>query len=393
MKWRRTKFSTKFWTKLRCPSRPANVRRVKLIDRYLVRTFAVPFLYCLIAFCMIYVIFDLFDNLPDFIDADTPLPAVATYYVILLPSVAVRIVPIAIMLAVLYSLSSLTKNNELTAMRACGISMFRLMIPFAFAGLAASLIVAFVHETVAPRAAFWCDKFLSQQRKGDAAAVYVVRQVALKRQEVHRIWVVNTFDMRTYAMEGVEVLQQRPDTTDDFKITAARARWLDGQWWFYEVVEQRYDMEGNPKGAPRFAVSREMPELNETPQDFLSEVKNPIDEPEFFSAWGLYRYIRAHGQLQPETLIRMTVDLHHRLALPWTCLVVTLLGIPFGNQTGRKGALRGVALCLLLFFGFYTAIHVGLFLGKNGLVAPWLGGWLPNLVFFVVGLVLVLRMR
>jgi lipopolysaccharide export system permease protein len=364
-----------------------------LIDRYLARTFAAPFLYCLIAFCMIYVVFDLFDNLPDFIDAETPMPSVATYYAVLLPSVAVRIVPIAVMLAVLYSLSSLTKNNELTAMRACGISLFRLMLPFAGAGLAASLAVALVHETVAPRAAFWCDKFLSEQKKGDADAVYVARQVALKRDEAHRIWVVNEFDIRTYRMRGVEVLQQRPDMTDDYKITAARAEWLDGQWWFHDTAEQRYDAEGNPKGPPRFAISREMAELTETPRHFLNEVKNPIDEPEFFSAWGLYQYIRTHGHLQKETLVRMIVDLHHRLALPWTSLVVTLLGIPFGNQTGRKGALRGVALCLLLFFGFYALIHVGIFLGKSGVVAPWLGGWMPNLVFLVVGLVLVLRMR
>ena len=75
---------------------------MKIIDRYLLRTFLVPFFYCLTAFMMIYVIFDLFDNLNDFVEGKTPLLLVVKYYLILFPSVMIRIVPISLLLAVLY---------------------------------------------------------------------------------------------------------------------------------------------------------------------------------------------------------------------------------------------------------------------------------------------------
>ena len=98
---------------------------MKLVDKYLLRSLAVPLVYCLLGFCLIYVIYDLFDNLPDFIDAATPLPEVLRFYALLMPSVLIIIAPISLLLAVLYSLSSLTKNNELTAMRAMPPSLVR----------------------------------------------------------------------------------------------------------------------------------------------------------------------------------------------------------------------------------------------------------------------------
>jgi len=75
------------------------------------------------------------------------------------------------------------------------------------------------------------------------------------------------------------------------------------------------------------------------------------------------------------------------------CLIVTLIGIPFGAQTGRKGAFLGAILAIGLFFGFYVLINVGVALGKEQTIRPWLAGWLPNLFFLGVGSVLVYRMR
>ena len=79
---------------------------MKLIDKYLLRTLLAPLAYCLLAFVMIFIIYDLFDNLPDFIEGHTPLPLVGKYYLILLPSVTERIVPVSLLLAVLYALIS-----------------------------------------------------------------------------------------------------------------------------------------------------------------------------------------------------------------------------------------------------------------------------------------------
>lgn len=362
---------------------------MKLIDKYLLKTFLAPLAYCLIAFVMVYVIYDLFDNLGDFVEGKTPLPHVLQYYLILMPSVLTRIVPISLLLAALYALSSLTKNNEITAMRASGISITRLMVPFIAVGLLASLLVAAVHETIGPRASYWCFNFVKEQKKSDPDAVYVKQQLAIKNQAARRIWLINEFDIRTYDMRGLELTQQREDLSDEWKILAKEARWLDGRWWFKEVVEQRYDAESNPQGAARFIRNREMSELTEDPGFFLNDIKDP----EFLSSRELVRYLETHQQRDPAALNRIRVDLHYRLAEPWTCLVVTLLGIPFGAQTGRRGAFLGVALSIGLFFAYFVLIHIGLSLGKNMVLSPWVAGWSPNALFLALGAIMTYRMR
>ncbi len=110
------------------------VRPMKLIDKYILRSLFVPTAYCLLTFCMLFVLFDLFDHLSDFIDAQTPFLQIVRYYFYILPAMLVFIVPISLLLGLLYGLWQLSKNNELTAMRASGVSLMRLTIPIMLAG-------------------------------------------------------------------------------------------------------------------------------------------------------------------------------------------------------------------------------------------------------------------
>ena len=349
----------------------------------------VPLSYCFAAFTMLYVIFDLFNNLGDFVEGHTPLASVLQFYVMLIPCSLIYIVPISLMLAVLYCLSVLTKNNELTAMRACGVSLFRMMVPFICVGFAASVVVSVVNETIAPSAAYWTRQFVRSQKSDDKMKTYLHGPLPYRNEVGRRTWMITQFNSRSFEMKNIEVTQFLPTGMDLYKVNASLARWLDGHWWFEEVKTQEFDSYGAPKGAPRYNKSCEMRDFSEKPQDFINEIKDP----EFRSAAELLKYLRTHKSISREGIHRFMVDLHSRLAMPWTCLVVTLLGIPFGNQTGRKGALRGVMLCLGMFFAAYVMINVGLWVGKKGLLDPWVAGWAPILAFFALGSLLTFRMR
>lgn len=362
---------------------------MKLIDKYLLRSLFVPLAYLLVAFVMIYIIYDLFENLRDFIEGGTPFLEVVLFYAFLLPSVVIYIVPISLMLAVLYSLSHMTKNNELTAMRASGISLLRLMVPLLLVGLAASLVVGAINETVGPWSAWWTHQFVrAQKRRGDLS-VHVAANLAFKNDVGRRIWMIGQFNKKTFQMETIQLTQQRPDGTDESRVQASQGRWLDGRWWFFEVITQAYDGDGNPIGLPKFELQREMTELSETPRDFVNEIKDP----EYLSAVEILDFVRTRRGVSKATKARVMVDFHYRLAMPWTCLLVTLIGIPFGAQTGRKGAFMGILMCILLFFSFYVMVNVGLVLGKKQLMTPWLAGWFPDIFYLVLGSILVYRMR
>jgi lipopolysaccharide export LptBFGC system permease protein LptF len=137
----------------------------------------------------------------------------------------------------------------------------------------------------------------------------------------------------------------------------------------------------------------EMSLFNEAPQDFINARKDVRENPEQFSSREYLEYLENYPSLSESTIARVKVDFHHRLAMPWTCFIVALLGIPFGAQTGRRGAFLGVLLTLGLFFGFYILINLGLAFGKKQLLVPWLAAWGPNLLFLLIGAVLIHRMR
>jgi lipopolysaccharide export system permease protein len=364
---------------------------MKILDRHILRTLLVPFGYCLAGFVMLYVVFDLFANLPDFIEGKTPLTDVILFYVILIPNVIWIITPISLLLAILYALWQLSRANEITAMRASGLSSPRIMRPIMLVGLGATLAVGTINETLAPWAGYWTEQFLKLQQKKSAPSVYVVQNFAFMNQTGRRLWRIDEFDKRTFEMRGVTLIQQRPDGSDDIKYQAARGAWLDGRWWFSEVAMQIYDEQSQPRGPATFTLQREMSEVNEKPEQFLNEVKPP----EFLSSLEIHHYIATHHQLSHAALAKFLTNFHSRLAMPWICLIVSLIGIPFGIKMGnrRGGALLAIIAALGLVFSFYVVSQVGVALGKQGQLPAWIAGWLPNCIFLGIGLTLTARMR
>lgn len=362
---------------------------MKLIDKHILHTICVPLAYCLAAFLMLFVIFDLFNHLSDFIDAGTPFPLIVKFYLYLIPSVLIFIAPISLLLAILYGLSQLTRNNELTAMRASGVSLYRLMTPIIAVGFLASIAVSVVNETLAPWSAYWTDQFIQSEKHEDDRPFHISEDLPFRDPNTRRVWMIGEFDRQTFDMRRIEVIQQREDGSDEKRIQARAARWLDGQWWFVEATLQPLDESGFPSGPSHMEALRKMEEFTETPRDFI----NVLKDPEFLSSRELLAFIQAHEHVSRDTLAIHEVNLHYRLAMPWTCLVVTLIGLPIGSHTGRKGAFRGIAIALGMFFSFYVLINFGMALGKNQTLPPGIAVWLPNVVFLLIGMVLVRRMR
>ncbi len=362
---------------------------MKLVDKHILHCICVPLAYCLTAFLMLFVIFDLFNHLSDFIDAGTPFRMIIKYYVYLIPSVMIFIAPISLLLAILYGLSQLTRNNELTAMRASGISLYRLMAPIVGVGVLFSVLVSIINETIAPQSAYWTSEFIQAEKHDDDQPFHVSKDLPFRDPNTLRVWMIGEFDRENFTMRRVEVIQQREDGSDAKRILARSAKWLDGQWWFQEVNMQALDANGYPMGPAQTRTLQIMEDLTETPRDFI----NVLKDPEFLSSRELLAFIRAHAHLSRDTLAIHEVNLHYRLAMPWTCLVVTLMGLPIGAHTGRKGAFRGIAMALGMFFSFYVLINFGMALGKNQTLPPAIAVWLPNALFFVGGIILLKRMQ
>ena len=365
---------------------------MKLVSRYLLRHLGRPWVYVMAGFSLVAILVDLFNNFVDFMDAATPLKDVAYYYGRLLATYLPYLLPISLLLALLYALWQLGKNAELTAMRASGLSLGQLTLPYLTLGLLASVALLGVNELYNPGAMYRNRQFLDSQGARRGEQTHLAPNLAYKNPTGRRLWRINLFDPRpasSYEMLGVNLTQQRPDGSDEYRLDAARARWVDGHWWFENVETRYFDVRNDPTGPIETRPSVEMTMLSETPKDFINEIKDDNER----SSFEILQFIESHPGISRETRNRLMVDFHYRLAAPWLCLLVILVGVPFGFQTGRRGMGLGILFALLAFFGYYVLMGLGLAFGKQQLIPPAVAGWLPNAVFFLLGLVLLRRIR
>jgi LPS export ABC transporter permease LptG len=367
---------------------------MKLMDRYLLREYLVPVIYCFVGFSLVYTLLDLFGHLAHFLKARTPLVMILQYYVFWLLPFLEYLLPASLLFATLYTLWRLTRNNELTAMRVSGFSLWRIMYPFLGVGLLASLTVLAVKELAVPR----CNPKVAYMRSTGYSASNLdstrSTPAYYKNPNTRQFWQIARFDpYRPNRLHGVKITEDRSDGTKAREIAADRAEWLDGAWWFFGARVQTYLPDGiqTPKGPAVLlpGAGVELPFLKTRPSDIANEVKPWAD----LSSLDMWRYLGIHTDLSHALQASLAADLHYRLAIPWACLIVTLFAIPTGARNARQGMLVAIFIAVACFFSFFTLLQVGVYLAKKQILSPWLGAWLSNIVFLGAGLGMTRRLR
>ncbi len=373
---------------------------MRLLDRYLLRELLVPFGYCLSGFLIFWISFDLFSQLAGFQQRKLQPLDIAQYYLVKTPELLGVVLPIALLLALLYTLTNHARHHELTAIRAAGVSLWRLSVPYLAMGTTMSLGLFFLNETWMPRSAEAAERILKRHARNQpaAGAARQERQLTFFNERHNRTWVIEVYDLVTHEMVAPLVTWITPDGTRR-DIAAERAAYLDGFWVFTNVEVRVYPP--GPGGLPSPPMETNLlalPEFTETPESIKSEIKvskmnSLIDANRTqLSLLEILNYKKLHPGDSGKSAL-LDTKLHGRLAAPWTCLVVVLIALPFGAVGGRRNVFVGVASSILICFGYFVLQQFGLALGTGGFVPPWLAAWAPNLFFGVGGVALTMRIR
>lgn len=362
------------------------------MDKYILREFLTPLFYIIAGFSMITIVFDLFGHLSHFLDTKAPIWLVVRYYLCIFLQTLEYTLPASLLFATLYTQWLMAKNNELTAMRASGVSFSRIMVPYLAVAFTLSVISAVLKETVIPFTNQWAETL--SENKFKIPKHQLQRNLAYYNSTDNREWLIDAIDLNMPGtLTGVRVKLERKDNICFEEIAAKKARWLDGQWWFFKGHRQPYNNEGIPdKGKtpiPLNPAGEIIPELTETPSDFVNEIK-PW---EYLTSLEMMDYLHKHPQISKEAIANKKTDFHAHLALPWACLLVTLFGIPVGARGSKQNPLAGIFLAVVFFLGFYFLTHFGIFCGKKHIVLPWIGAWFSNIVSAVIGITMIIRMK
>jgi LPS export ABC transporter permease LptF/LPS export ABC transporter permease LptG len=358
----------------------------QLMDLYLLRRFFSYFAMLMLVFIFLFEAFTFFELLDDIARHRIAFFVVVNYFRYLTPYLAYQLAPLAALVAILVTIGVMSKNNEVVACKASGISLYRMAVPLALAGLALAAGMIVLDDTFLPYANQRQDA-LRNQIKGRPPQTYRQPERWIFGEN-SKIYNYDLFDPAQNLFGGLTVLEIDPATFEvRRRVFAARATWSETQkLWVLESGWVREFSDGSVVRYERFNV-KDLPELTEPPRYFNREVLPAIQ-----MSWPqLRRYIddlhRAGFDVSA-----LTVQWHRKLAFPLIAPVSMLLAFPFAFLVGSRGALGGIAIGVAIGIIYWLGAELLGAMGGVGQLPPLLAGWAPDIIFFFLGLYFFFKM-
>jgi LPS export ABC transporter permease LptF/LPS export ABC transporter permease LptG len=357
-----------------------------LLDDYVLRDFFLYLGMIVSAFLVLLLVFTLFELLGDILRNQTPAIVVAEYLLNVSPYLLYSVAPLIMLLAVLITFGLMNRSNEITAIKATGTSVYRIVTPV----LAAAAVLA--------AALFFADQFylphtnkrqeaLHNQIKGKPPQTYLRPDRRWIFGQHNDIYYYQFFDPDRDQFANLTIFQLDPTS---FAITerihADRAHWADSMSrWIYEQGWQRSLQGAAIAGYHNFDVST-FPELSEAPSYFKKEVKQYSE----MNYEELRRYIRDLQQSGFD-VVRLRVQLNKKLSYPLITLIMAVLAVPFSMSAAKKGAITGVAVAVGIAVVYTVVSRLFEAMGDISQLPPALAAWSPDLIFALVGAYLILK--
>ena len=361
----------------------------QILDFYVVSQFLFYFSIWLLSFVVMAQIYNFFELLSYIIRNKIPLVKVFTFLAFLTPQLIYDTLPISVLVAVLVTFGVMTKNNEVTAFKASGVSVRRLGVPIlVVSAFLSGGLFAFDHYYI-PQANLKQDA-IRNEIKGRPIQTYL---------RPDRKWIYNTANSRIYyykffdttqdIMVGVNVYEMDPITFQLRKeISAERAQWQPQlhSWIFQDGVSR--EIRGVTETNYNAFQATTFPELQDPPSYFIKEVKQDKQ----MNYLELQRYIKDLQQSGFDT-VQLRVHLYKKFSVPMFALIMAMISIPFGFLVGNRGAMAGIGVGLVVAMTYWGVDKLFEQIGNVNQLPPAVAAWAPDALFSLAGLYLLLRMK
>jgi lipopolysaccharide export system permease protein len=369
---------------------------LRLLDRYLLTSFLLPFSYLLLGLLAIWFIADLANFLNDFLEARVSLAQVADLYWGQLPFVVVQMLPVCALLALLYSMIRLSQANELLAMSGAGVSFLRIVSPFLLSGVALTLISLALNYELAPQAEGAKGRLvaeLTKSRDGDGRLKlerfdYAVGHLYPNTRD-GRLWYVQKISRRgEEPLRGVQVTQQDLQGNIVAKYATPEASYdaKSKTWHLLTPRIVQFDAAGNLL-AERYPQEEVITGWSETP----ARIAAATLQAQHLSVDELRTYVAENSDGTAAQLAPFRTHLYYRFALPCACFLLVMVAAPLSMGYARGRVIAGVAGAIVIFFVLMFLSNFFLALGQGNRLDPFWAAWAPSLLLFGAGLMLLRR--
>ena len=365
----------------------------QLVDTYILSNFVFYVVLMLASFVSLALIYDFFDLINDMVRNHISLNTMFTYLFFLTPYMIYQLLPVSVLVAVLAAFGVMSKQNEITAFKACGVSLFRLAAPILVGStLLSAGLFAFDYSYVA--AANLRQDALRDVIKGRATQTYLRPDRTWKMgADSSRIFYYRFFDHsgEDSVMNEAFVFELDPKTFRLMRqIFAKQARWSKGlkTWVFEDGWTCAYEGAFCVHGYSAFQT-KTFSELSEPPDYFLTEARKD-EQMNFLQLDSYIQDLRRSGF---EGTVKLQVRLFRKFSVPLFVLIMSMIAIPFGFLVGNKGAMTGIGVSLGIAICYLTVGPLFEKLGDAGQLPALTAAWAPDAVFALAGMYLLLRMK
>jgi len=377
-----------------------------LLDEYVLRSYTTNLILSLTSFALLFLIFTFFELIGDIIRNGIALLVVGDYLFNLLPYIISAVTPLCSLLAVLITFGALNRTSELTAMKATGISLYRVIAPVVVVAALLSVLLFAFNESYLPSAnrrqealraeikGKPAQTFLRPDRKwisGQTAAQSAQQASSSASSSTtppDRIFYYQAFDRYNKSFANLTVFEFDPKNfTLIRRIFATNAHWDDAaNQWIFVNGWQRTFADQTVASYQTFATSA-FPEIKEQPSYFIKEYKQSQE----MNYDELSAYIADLSQSGIIDTIPLRVQLQRKLSDPAITLVMAILAVPFALSVGRRGGLAGIAIAIGVAISYFVVAAIFSSLGDINTLPPMLAAWSPDILFAIAGSYLLLR--
>ncbi len=362
----------------------------QVVDRYVLSSFLFYFVLLLASFVMMTHVYTFFELLSDIVRNKIPMARVLTYLFYLTPKLIYDSTPVSVLVAVLITFGILTKHNEITAFKACGVSLYRLSVPlFGAAALLSGSLFLFDHYYV-PEANRKQDA-IRNEIKGRPAQTYLdPGQKWIMGDDGSRIYFYKYMDPADKAMAGVNVYELDPVHFRLLRhISAERAHWEPAlRAWVFENGWSRDLTPGHEQFHNFMRQTATFSELTERPDWFLKEVLQDKQ----MNYKQLAAYIRELQQSGFDT-IALRVQFYRKFSVPLFALIMAIISTPFAFLAGNRGAMAGVGISFGIAIAYWASNSIFEQLGNVALLPAAAAAWAPDAIFALAGMYFFTRLR
>ncbi|MDF0666962.1 MAG: LPS export ABC transporter permease LptG [Nitrospira sp.] len=360
-----------------------------ILFRYILFEYMKIFGICFSGLVTIYVVIDFFEKVRRFLRFESGILPILTYFALKIPSISFQVAPFAILVATLLTIGLLSRSNEITAMRSCGISLLWMTSPFLLFSTGVAVILFLFSSTVIPLASEKAEEVRVVQIEQRPAPVTVKAVQPWARISADGLMEVNEIDAAGTVLRGVRIFYFRPPFKLDRITEAAEVRYTPQGWVLLNGNHRRFHSDDTVELALFTEQTINIPLI---PDDFSSSL---VGNSETMTFREIRNYL-ARFQHEGFSFARLLTDYYGRVAFPLVTVVMMLVGIALSlRRSGVRGGsmAMGIGQAFIIGFCYWTTHSVAIALGRGGALAPMLAGWMANALFLSFGLYLLLKVR